>query len=385
MATNLVSVAMQFLTPDTIAKIASSLGLDRSIAQKAIGGAVPALLSALADVASTPNGARQLSNVVTQQQRQFGSLESLKSLMNGANPQTVVEGGTSLLSGLLGGGAMGTLAQSVGKFAGVGESSGKSILGMLGSVILGVLGQQQRFGGLDANGLASLIGSQKDQIVASIPSGLTDMLTSAGLFDRAEGKPRSGIADASATTSRIARTSEQAISGAAQAAYATTNTATAHRPYWLLALAVLGGLAWYELGRPSGDIVAATPPATTQPPGVTVGIAPADLTIGGVNLANQANSSMGALMSVLPGITDAATAQVALPKIRESTAQLNEIANMASNLNPGRKSALAKQIMAAAPAINQMCDKVLATPGVGDVARPTIDELRRKIETLSQS
>ena len=58
MATNLVSVAMQFLTPDTIAKIASALGLDRSLAQKAIGGAVPALLSMLGDVASTPNGAR---------------------------------------------------------------------------------------------------------------------------------------------------------------------------------------------------------------------------------------------------------------------------------------------------------------------------------------
>ena len=79
MATNLVSVAMQFLTPDMIAKIASSLGLDRNIAQKAIGGAVPALLAMLTDVASTPNGARQLSNVVTQQQ--FGSLERVKGLM----------------------------------------------------------------------------------------------------------------------------------------------------------------------------------------------------------------------------------------------------------------------------------------------------------------
>ena len=119
-------------------------------------------------------------------------------------------------------------------------------------------------------------------------------------------------------------------------------------------------------------------PAATQPPAVTVGAAPADLTIGGVNLANQVNSSMGALKSVLPGITDAATAQAALPKLREATAQLNEIANMATNLNPERKSALAKLITAAAPAINQMCDKVLAMPGVGDVAKPTIDRASSK-------
>ena len=349
MAPNLVSVAMQFLTPDIIAKIASALGLDRSIAQKAIGGAVPALFAMLTDVASTPNGARQLSNVVTQQQ--FGSLESLKGLISGANPQTLAENGTSLLSGLFGNGVMGTLARSVGKFAGVGESSGNSVLGVLGPVILGVLGQQQRLGGLDANGLASLLGSQKDHIAASLPSGLNDLLTSAGLFDEAEGKLHSGMSDASTTAKRISGTSERAVSGAAQAAYATKNSTKASLPYWLLALAVLGGLAWYAFGRPSGDTVTATAPATIPPPAVTVGAAPADLTVGGVNLANQVNSSMGALKSVLPGITDAATAQAALPKLRETTAQLNEIANMATNLNPERKNALAKLIAAAAPAI----------------------------------
>ena len=113
----------------------------------------------LAEVASTPDGARQLSNVVTQEQS--GSLESLKGVLSGGNPQALAETGTSLLSGLFGGGAMGTLAQSVGTFAGIGESSGKSILGVPGPVILGVLGQQQRVGGLDANGLASLLGSHR--------------------------------------------------------------------------------------------------------------------------------------------------------------------------------------------------------------------------------
>ena len=36
MAASLVSGVMQFLTPDLIAKIASGLGLDRSVAQKAL-------------------------------------------------------------------------------------------------------------------------------------------------------------------------------------------------------------------------------------------------------------------------------------------------------------------------------------------------------------
>jgi hypothetical protein len=32
-----------------------------------------------------------------------------------------------------------------------------------------------------------------------------------------------------------------------------------------------------------------------------------------------------------------------------------------------------------------MCDKVLATPGVGDVAKPAIEELRGKLNALSRA
>lgn len=384
MAANLVSVVMQFLTPDMIAKIASALGLDRSVAQKAIGGAVPALLAGLADVASTPNGARQLSSTLAQQQS--GSLDSLKSLIGGSGQNTLAETGSSMLSGLFGGGTLDAIAQSIGKFAGVDGGSIKSLLGVLGPVVLGALGQQQRSGGLDASGLASLLGSQKDQIAAAIPSGLADQLGAAGLIDTVAGNLRSGTAAASAAGSRIAGASESTVAGASRAAYAATSAASSQWPYWLAALVVVAGLAWFASGRQTGETVADLPrPAATQPATGTVGMAPSDLTIGGVNLANQVNSSVGTLRSVLPTITDAASAQAALPKLREATTKLNEVSNLATKLTPEGKSALAKLIAAATPTINQMCDKVLATPGVGDIAKPAIDELRGKLDTLSRA
>jgi hypothetical protein len=246
MATNLVSVVMQFLTPDMIAKIASSLGIDRSVVQKAIGGAVPALLASLADVASTPNGARQLASTMAQQQP---GRSSLKGLIGGSGQNTRAETGSSMLSGLFGGSALDTMAQSIAKFAGADAGSGKSIIGMLGPVIFGALGQQQRSAGLDASGLASLLSSQKDQITSSIPSGLADQLSAAGLIDRAAGGLRSGAAAASAAGSRIAGATERTFAGASQSARAAIRTPSASQwPYWLVGLAVLGGLA----GIPSG-------------------------------------------------------------------------------------------------------------------------------------
>jgi hypothetical protein len=384
MAANLVSVVMQFLTPDMIAKIASALGVDRSLAQKAVGGAVPALLASLADVACTPNGARQLTNVLAQQQP--GALENLKSLIGTSGQNALAETGSSMLSGLFGGGTLDTIVQSIGKFAGVDSGTSKSLLGMLGPVVLGALGQQQRSAGLDASGLASLLGSQKEQIAAAIPAGLADQLSAAGLIDRATGSLRSGAAAASTVGSRIAGASERTIAGASQTAYAATSAASSQWPYWLLALAVLGGLAWYALAPPGSEKIAEAPrPATVQPATGTVGMAPADLTVGGVNLANQVNTSVGALRSVLPGITDVASAEAALPKLREATAQLNEVSNLAAKLSPEGKSSLAKLIAAATPTINQMCDKVLTTPGVEGIAKPAIDELRGRLDALSRA
>jgi hypothetical protein len=384
MATNLVSVVMQFLTPDMIAKIASALGLDRSLAQKAIGGAIPALLASLADVASTPNGARQLTNTLNQQS---GSLENLKDLMGGSGQNSLAETGSNMLSGLFGGGTLDTMAQTIGKFAGIGEGASKSMLGMLGPLVLGALGQQQRSAGLDASGLASLLTSQKDQIAAAIPSGLADQLSAAGLIDGATGSVRSGAAAASAAAGRIAEASARTVSRPPQAASAAARTTAASQwPYWLLAAVALGGLAWYALGRPGDDKVAQVPPPSmTQTAAGTVGVAPTDLTVGGVNLANQINSSVGSLKTLLPGITDAASAEAALPKLREAASQLNEVSSRATQLSPEGKSTLVKLIVVATPTINQMCDKVLATPGAGDIAKPAIDELRAKLDALARS
>jgi len=384
MATNLVSVVMQFLTPDMIAKIASVLGLDRNVAQKTIAGAIPALLASLADVASTPNGARQLTNTLTQQS---DSLENLKNLVGGAGQNLVADSGSNMLSGLFGGGTLDTMAQTIGKFAGIGEGTSKSMLGMLGPLVLGALGQQQRSMGLDASGLASLLTSQKDQIAAAIPSGLAGQLSPAGLIDGATGRLRSGAAAASAAGSRIAEASERTVSRAGQAATeAARSTAASQWPYWLVAAVVLGGLAWFALGRSGEDTVAqVSPPATTRTAPGTVGLAPTDLTVGGMNLANQINASVGSIRALLPGITDAASAQAALPKLKEAVAQLNEVSSRATQLSPEGKSTLVKLIVVATPTINQMCDKVLATPGAGDIAKPAIDELRGKLDALTRT
>ncbi len=80
---NIVSAVSQYLTPDLVAKMASASGIsDRTTAQKAVGAAVPAILSSLAALASKPGGERQLADAIAKQSP--STLESLASMIGGS-------------------------------------------------------------------------------------------------------------------------------------------------------------------------------------------------------------------------------------------------------------------------------------------------------------
>src|SRR6202012_2556800 len=165
----------------------------------------------------TPEGTRQITNTLAQQQP--GALENLKNLIGSPDQANLADTGASMLSGLFGRGPVEAMAQAIGKFAGLGGDSSKSLLGMLAPVVLGALGQQQR-AGVDARGIASLLASPKDQIAAAIPSGLADQLSAAGLIARPAGTVREGAAAASAAGSRVAGATERTVAGAGRSAYA---------------------------------------------------------------------------------------------------------------------------------------------------------------------
>ena len=118
--------SVRFLTPDVIAKIASALGLDRC--HRPLGrhrrlSRHPRGPSRCG--VSSPSGARQLSNAVPQQ-RPGCLLDSLTSLIGARARRAFTDTGSGLLSSLLNGHTLDAMTQSVGRFAGVGESSSKS-------------------------------------------------------------------------------------------------------------------------------------------------------------------------------------------------------------------------------------------------------------------
>jgi hypothetical protein len=127
MATNLIALVTQVLAPEVSSRIASARGIDRTISQKAIAAAIPALLATLGYAVSKPGGERQLANARSQQPS--AALDTLMKVIGGfgqkslAEQKSFVENGSSLLSRLLGGSTRDALARAIGRYAGIGEAS----------------------------------------------------------------------------------------------------------------------------------------------------------------------------------------------------------------------------------------------------------------------
>jgi hypothetical protein len=363
MAVNLTSVVMQFLTPDMIGRIASGLGLDRNNTQTAIGAAIPGLLAGLCGVATQPGGAQRLTDAARQQS---GVLGNFASMIGGPGRSSLIEKGSQMLASLLGGGDQTALAGAVGKYAGLGQSASGSLLGMLAPLVMGTIGQQQ--GARDAGGIASLLASQKDSIAAALPPGFANLLGGTGLLDSLGGLARTATAAASDTT-RATTSAARAIGETGQPAARSFASATWF--YWLVAALAVAIVLIYLFARPAEQVAQQSAPAVQS------------LTVGGLDVGKQVTDSISNLRTTLAGVTDSTSAQTALPKLREVTAQIDKVDGLLGQLTPEQRKVLAGIVNPLMPTLDQLFDKVLAIPGVSELLKPTIDALRAKLAVLT--
>ena len=367
MAINLVSLVMQFLTPDMVGRIATALGFDRNKVQSAVSSAVPALLAAFNDVATQPGGAQKLADAARQQ---TGSLESFASMLAAGGQSSLLDKGSQLLSSLVSGRDQNALIGAISKFTGLGQGVSGSLLGMLAPIVMGTIGQHQSATrALDANGIANLFASQKDNIAAALPSGFGSLLSGTGLLNSLGDPVRTATAagnEATRATTSAARAVGQTGQRAADAAAATSSNWL----YWLVPIAAAAAFLIYFAVRPTEEVVQQGMNQAQNVP------AP------GVDIGKQVANNIASVRATLNDVTDVSSAQAALPKLKEATAQIDKTGGAVGQLTAEQRKAIAAVINPLMPAVNQVCDKVLAIPGVAEVLKPSVDALKAKLSTL---
>jgi Bacterial protein of unknown function (DUF937) len=373
-----------------------------------VSAAVPALLAAFSGLADKPGGAQSLVNTIKQQS---GVADNFASMIGGSNQASFVDRGSSLLTSLLGSHDSSSLAGAVGRFAGLGQTKATSMLGMLAPLVLSLIGKQIGTRGVDVGSLTSLLASQRDLIAQALPGGMGQMLESAGLGSGFE-QVRGAAATAAPQVSRpsdyrsTASSDQYRPTSRPSERAARSETGGPNWVYWLLPLIVLAGLLWYLFSRPPHEEQQARreppPPAqtqqerqtpqrpdTSQTTGQAQPTTPGQTTpgqnvvVGGVDVKNALGDSLADVRTSLQGVTDAGSAQTALPKLESAKTQIDKVSGLVGQLSDDQRKVVAGVVNSAMAQINQQTDRVMAIPGVGDVLNPVIGPIKTKLAELS--
>ncbi len=231
MSFNLIDAAKGLFTNDLVGKASAYLGESENTVVKAIGGIIPSLLGGVADKAtSSHDGAVAVTNLAKESDS-AGFLGNLGGFFDN-DGGGMLSKGAGLLSNLFGQGKTDMLSTVISQFSGAKSSSITSLLSMAAPAILGMLGKHANTNNLSADGLASMLSSQKDNIAGALPPGLN--LSS--LF--------SGFGASKAA---------EHVSHAATTAHAATQHYTEEEKsgggmkllFPIILLALLGAAAWY--------------------------------------------------------------------------------------------------------------------------------------------
>ena len=137
---------------------------------------MPALLAAMANQASTTDGAERLSRMLDTGKYDGSALNNLGSLFSGGEAtQKVITEGKNVLGSLLGGKTQG-LTDQIASFAGVKAGSAGSLLALILPLIMNLLGRQRSTIGQGPSALASLLGEQKSFLSGLLPAGIGSFL-----------------------------------------------------------------------------------------------------------------------------------------------------------------------------------------------------------------
>lgn len=359
---NLVDLIKSQITPDMIGKLAGQLGTSETQAKSAVGAAVPTLLSALAGSASQAGGAQKMLSALS-------GLGSMGDMLSGAS----ADKGSGLLSSLLGGGTVSGIVSLLSKFLGLGGDPTTKLLGYLAPMVLG--GVMSSFKGKtpDAAGLLSLFADNKSAIASAIPSGLS-LANIPGLGNASEAV-RSTAAAAGRTVGRAAETATEAASPLK----------------YLLPLlglaAVLGGLWWVFNQAPA---VKAPVVVTPRVPEVTMPTVPAIPNVPAIpaipaealKLGTDLTGWFTSLTGSLGGITDAATAEAALPKLKDAASQLESAKSVFDTLPAPGKSSVLSIITSNLGGLKDLIAKIASIPGVGDLVKPFTDPILNTLTAM---
>lgn len=152
--------------------VADKLGVPESVARMAISAALPMILGGLGRNAAEPQGASALAGAIDRDHG-GGIMDDVLGALGNNNQQA---DGAAILGHILGN-KQNNAQRALGQSTGLDDNQSADLMKMLAPVVMGQLGQTKQQQGLDASGLADLLGQERqvaDERLGGM-AGLLDM------------------------------------------------------------------------------------------------------------------------------------------------------------------------------------------------------------------
>ena len=168
--TTILQTLVDQLDDNTINQLGAQLGLDRKTTQQAASIALPMLLRSLSGNASSPEGAVSLEKAL--RKKHDGTI--LNDIAGALSKPETLADGQAILGHVLGN-RKGTMEKSLSKVSGIDTNSSSQLLAALAPLVLGSLGKSLNSQNLNADGLANLLKTERDQTESNL-TGISKLL-----------------------------------------------------------------------------------------------------------------------------------------------------------------------------------------------------------------
>lgn len=158
----LINFVHDQLTGPRLSQVSRQLGISEQQTQQALPAALAALTGGLAQNASQPQGAQQLSNALAKD-HDGSLLDSLDGFLGGGTGGSNLGTGASILGHVFGGRQQ-QVEGNLGRATGLDAATMARLLALLAPIVLAYLGRRQRQQGLDPGGLAGVLGGERQQV-----------------------------------------------------------------------------------------------------------------------------------------------------------------------------------------------------------------------------
>lgn len=229
MSINLLDLVKDQIGGELTKQASGFLGESESAVGGALGSILPTLLGGVVQKASSPSGAQGLMDTIGG--LDLGSLSNIAGIFGGgaSNVNNVLNSGGGIVDMLLGN-KVGGIIDMISSVSGLKSGSTSSLLKLAAPFLMSVIGKQVAGKGLGF--FTDLLMGQKSNIASALPAGMGGLLGFA--------------ADNSSKPSSHTTTSHKTTSSSYEA---DTNGGGTNWLKWLLPLLLLGGLAWWMMGK----------------------------------------------------------------------------------------------------------------------------------------